>query len=406
MINGVASMAGSLAAKAGEVVRGAISSAKGALGIGSPSKVFHGLGVDTIQGYILGIDTEAPKMAKKTAEATQKALDAARTVVEAQQERFRASFDKLGEYAARAFEGRTQAILDSITARFDAAIGRWQTYADKLTPAEKKLEEIQRAEAERQRAAELAAAQAALAAAESEQQKIDALERIRQANLANQTARLQAEAQAQRAAQEKRAAEEVAELEKKKKRQLQNAEERRRNEAEKLDEQIENLKERLAKHPEEHDKIQKRIIQLLKGHGVSFKNAGKDLGEAFAEGLRDSAGAVERAAEHLAKTVAKYLPRSPAEKGPLARTDYFEGFGSMLAANMTAGTGALSGAAAQLASAAVPGMGGQAQGVIASSAAPLQVRVYIGERELTDLVRVEVHEANTGLARTLLAGAV
>ena len=146
-------------------------------------------------------------------------------------------------------------------------------------------------------------------------------------------------AQEQRAAQEKRAAEEIAELEKKKKRQLQNAEERRRNEAEKLDEQLENLRERLAKHPEEHDKIQKRIIQLLKGHGVSFKIAGKDLGEAFAEGLRDSAGAVERAAEHLAKTVARYLPRSPAEKGPLARTDYFKGFGSMLAANMTAGTG-------------------------------------------------------------------
>ena len=34
-----------------------------------------------------------------------------------------------------------------------------------------------------------------------------------------------------------------------------------------------------------------------------------------------------------------------------------------------------------------------------------EIHVYIGDRELTDLVRVEVNDANTGLARTLLAGA-
>jgi phage-related protein len=36
----------------------------------------------------------------------------------------------------------------------------------------------------------------------------------------------------------------------------------------------------------------------------------------------------------------------------------------------------------------------------------VQVRVFIGDRELTDLVRVEVADANTGLARQLLAGTV
>jgi hypothetical protein len=34
----------------------------------------------------------------------------------------------------------------------------------------------------------------------------------------------------------------------------------------------------------------------------------------------------------------------------------------------------------------------------------VQVRVFIGDRELTDLVRTEITDANTGLARTLLAG--
>jgi phage-related protein len=36
----------------------------------------------------------------------------------------------------------------------------------------------------------------------------------------------------------------------------------------------------------------------------------------------------------------------------------------------------------------------------------VHVRVFIGERELSDLIRVEVNDANTGLARTLLAGGV
>jgi hypothetical protein len=41
----------------------------------------------------------------------------------------------------------------------------------------------------------------------------------------------------------------------------------------------------------------------------------------------------------------------------------------------------------------------------AAAAAPVTVNVYIGERELSRIVRSEVVSANTGLARTLLAGA-
>ena len=36
---------------------------------------------------------------------------------------------------------------------------------------------------------------------------------------------------------------------------------------------------------------------------------------------------------------------------------------------------------------------------------PISVRVFIGNRELSDLIRVEVADQNTGLARTLLGGA-
>ncbi|MCZ7536294.1 MAG: hypothetical protein M5T61_10440 [Acidimicrobiia bacterium] len=42
--------------------------------------------------------------------------------------------------------------------------------------------------------------------------------------------------------------------------------------------------ESLAKHPEQHDKIQKKIINLLKRYGVDYKGAGINVGLAIAEG--------------------------------------------------------------------------------------------------------------------------
>lgn len=56
MINGVRSAAGSLVSAAKSVVGGAIDGAKNLLGINSPSKVFHGIGVDTGRGLVLGLN--------------------------------------------------------------------------------------------------------------------------------------------------------------------------------------------------------------------------------------------------------------------------------------------------------------------------------------------------------------
>ena len=55
LINGIQSMAGTVASAAANVVKGAINAAKSALKIGSPSKVFHELGKFTGQGFINGI---------------------------------------------------------------------------------------------------------------------------------------------------------------------------------------------------------------------------------------------------------------------------------------------------------------------------------------------------------------
>lgn len=60
MINGVKAMAGKIAGAAKAVVKGAIDGAKSILGIHSPSKVFHEIGVFTGKGFVNGLtSTEA-----------------------------------------------------------------------------------------------------------------------------------------------------------------------------------------------------------------------------------------------------------------------------------------------------------------------------------------------------------
>ena len=193
-----------------------------------------------------------------------KALDAARVAVERKQESLRATFDRLGEYAGRAFEGRTAAILSKIGARFDAAIGRWGDFASALTPAEAQLRGLQASEEQRQRDLAMQSATAARDAAETEEQRLAAIEQLRQASLAQQLHDLQAVAAQERLAQEQAAAAQIATLEAQKARELQNAEERRRQAGVTLDAQLTDLQERLAKHPEEHAKIQRQVLALLK----------------------------------------------------------------------------------------------------------------------------------------------
>ncbi len=56
MLNGIKSMAGALADAARGVARGAVNAVKGFLGIGSPSKLFMGFGVNIGQGLAIGME--------------------------------------------------------------------------------------------------------------------------------------------------------------------------------------------------------------------------------------------------------------------------------------------------------------------------------------------------------------
>lgn len=69
MVDGVVGAAGSLIDAVGGAVGDAIGWAKGLLGIASPSKVFREIGQFTMQGAALGVEDDAPMLARSTEDA-------------------------------------------------------------------------------------------------------------------------------------------------------------------------------------------------------------------------------------------------------------------------------------------------------------------------------------------------
>lgn len=69
MVDGVVGAARDLIDAVGGAVSGAIDWAKGLLGIASPSKVFREIGQYTMQGMALGVDDDAPVLARSTEDA-------------------------------------------------------------------------------------------------------------------------------------------------------------------------------------------------------------------------------------------------------------------------------------------------------------------------------------------------
>ena len=75
LINGITSMASSVASKARAVVQGAVNAAKSALQINSPSKVFIEIGKFVDEGFIVGMERYASKVAKTAEGVSTTAID-------------------------------------------------------------------------------------------------------------------------------------------------------------------------------------------------------------------------------------------------------------------------------------------------------------------------------------------
>lgn len=80
MVDGVVGAAGSLIDAVGGAVGDAIGWAKGLLGIASPSKVFREIGQFTMQGAALGVEDDAPVLARSTEDAMRGMVGSAASV--------------------------------------------------------------------------------------------------------------------------------------------------------------------------------------------------------------------------------------------------------------------------------------------------------------------------------------
>lgn len=118
MIGGIRSMAGSLASTARSVVGGAVSAAKSALGISSPSKVFAAIGRDTGRGFIKGLTGTKAKI-DQTA-------------------------DRIAASITKAFKGRRTRVDDRLVTMVQAGNRRLQSLAGQRDAIAKRIADAQK----------------------------------------------------------------------------------------------------------------------------------------------------------------------------------------------------------------------------------------------------------------------
>jgi hypothetical protein len=307
-------------------------------------------------------------------------IEKMRAAVDAKVTAMGAAFDKYTGFIERAFGAKTQQLIDQMTKKFDGALQSIKNWQAELTAAEQALNSfdagnatlgptqseaelaaLDEAESERAQALALQQAQEALAKAQSianAEEKAAAIlaaeEQLRQAQLAitrdrlteqaavereqraialaEQRAALALAAAESRAERDRQAAEQLASLEALKVAELANLTERRTQEGEELAKGLTQLKTQLEKRPGQYAAINKKIVALLKSHGIDMKESGENLGEAFAKGLDASADSVLKSAKALAQIVANQMKlHSPAKEGPMADLDrWFVGFAPTL----------------------------------------------------------------------------
>jgi phage-related protein len=279
IVAGVTGLAGKIGDALSNAVHGALDSVKHGFGIFSPSTVTsveigQPLADGIIQGFLLGT---ASLPAKVNATITA-ALTAAKATIDAGRASLQTAWGQLGT---------------DVGSAFDAIAAKIQTPMEKL---------IARQTAQRNMAQlkdTLTAAQAGLVTAQAGGDPAQ----IAAATKAVEDAKYQITL----VGEQKIAAQQRLQLDAKL------ALERRH-----LETSLAQLETNLEKQGASHAESQKRIIGLLNSYGISYKTSGLALGNAFAEGIRESIGAAVKAAQELADAVSRYLPHSLAKEGPLS----------------------------------------------------------------------------------------
>lgn len=121
LINGIKAMAGSVASAASDVVKGAISSAKNALGIRSPSRVFITLGEFTIAGLVEGFKNRSREAVNIMGLVVNALSNKAKGELEKSRIEFATKLGDVIDHAISVAERRVdrfQSVVDSISSAF------------------------------------------------------------------------------------------------------------------------------------------------------------------------------------------------------------------------------------------------------------------------------------------------
>ncbi len=283
VIAGVGGLGAALAAKITAEINQALAQAAKDQGAKSPAKKWiDGLGRPLGEGVVMGFLLGVKDLPTDVSTAVRTALEKGQTAVSKAQDKFRTAFDRLAEYAMRAFDSATDKMVARLKVKVKTAFGSFTYGEGDLTPAEKQLAALDEMERQRQLEQEMRDALASGDAA-----------RIAAAKLAIERDRLEKQATIEREAAEKALATGQA-----------NLEERRRRQRVALETELADLKTYLSEHPKEWKKTQDKVLKLLKGYGVNMHAAGVNLGREFAKGLLEAEADVRAAAKRLADAAA------------------------------------------------------------------------------------------------------
>lgn len=285
IIDGFTGLLGSLKDTLVSGVQGAVGGLKGALRIGSPSRLMADeVGKPMGEGVIEGWITGSKPLPGSMKESVRNAIEVARAAVEEKRGVFAQAFQTLTSGALTAF--------DQLASEMETRTEKQLRLMDERAAAAERKAKITEARAE------LATVSAPLTQGEGESPEAFAARQkaAPEAIKAAQKELDEALAAQQRFVLEQRAAKERAALDER------NALRRRHFEEDLL--ALSNYAER---HSLSAEQLNQRLLKIFGKYHVPFKEATSQLGAALAEGLREAAVEVEKAAVAVRDTIMKFL---------------------------------------------------------------------------------------------------
>lgn len=380
ILGGVSGLGSALKDKISGMIGGALSSID-IPGFSPPEHAGATVGKMITDGMVRGILLGGMDMPEKISEKIKKALEAGVKQVDAYRGVFQKAFSQLSSDAMSAFDAITSA---------------------HMTPSEKKLDTIENARAKKEREENLKNAKnafSALLAATADYRRRESesdaeyAQRIKEEEAKLIEQRLQAKKDFEDAQWA------ITQFNLQRAAEAENLQYQARRDLQKrhLEAQLAEYEQQMMLHPEKAQFWQDKITATLRRNGVTYKAAGKVLGLAFAQGMRESFDEVERTAKAIAALVARYLRlNSPAEAGPLSKLDtWWKDFGRVLTSGLDMRP--IEQGALAMAGAVGPGMGaGAYMGALSPANAGVQAGTVqyitvegslIRESELDDRIR-------------------